>query len=164
MRTPHLLAMVLLLGGATPAAAQLRNRSIALETGLAAPLARSGSHGPAVALAATAWLDGAAEAVARVAWASAPRPEGRGVDTLVSGTAGLRVSLLPDPLRPQLGLELGWARRSAGGRTDDRLALGATAGLEWFPARDLSVAARAALRGSGGDPTLELAAAVAAYF
>jgi hypothetical protein len=164
MRTRHLLAAAVLVAAATPAAAQLRNRSIALEAGLSAPLDAPGGPRPAVALAATCWLEGSVEAVARVAYAAEPQPGGRGSAALVAGTAGLRVSLLPDPLRPQLGLELGWARRSGAGSTEDRLALGATAGLEWFPARDVSLAARGALRGFGGAPSLELALAAAAYF
>jgi hypothetical protein len=164
MRPSHLLAAAVLLASASPAAAQLRNRSISVEAGLAAPFDARGGGRPAVALAATAWLDGSAEAVARVAYASAPQPNGREAAALVSGTAGVRFSLLPDPLRPQLGLELGWARRLAGGRAQDRLALGATAGLEWFPTRDVSIAARGAVRGFGGDPTLELGVAAAAYF
>jgi hypothetical protein len=164
MRTPHLLVAAVLVLSASPAAAQLRNRSIALEAGLSAPFDAPGGERPAVALAATVWLEGSAEAVARIAYAAASQPEGRATAAVVAGTAGVRVSLLPDPLRPQLGLEIGWARWSAAGRTEDRLALGATAGLEWFPARDLSVAARAALRGFGREPSLELVVAAAAYF
>jgi hypothetical protein len=164
MRTPHLLAAAVLVAFAFPAAAQLRNHSIAVETGLTAPLDGPGGEHAAFALAATTWLEGSAEVFARVAYGAAPQPEGRAPAGLVAGTAGIRVSLLPDPLRPQLGLELGWARWSGDGRTEDRLAFGASAGLEWFPARDLSVAARGALRGFGAGLSLELVLAAAAYF
>jgi hypothetical protein len=164
MRAPEIAVAALLLATASPAAAQLRNRSIAVESGLSAPLSSDGRGHAAVALAATAWLDGAVEATARVAFAAAAEPPDREPVATASGTAGLRVSLLPDPLRPQLGLELGWARVAGPSGAEDRLAFAAAAGLEWFPARDLSVAARGALRGAGGDLSIELTAGVAAYF
>jgi hypothetical protein len=165
MRTTRLLVPALLLAAAAPAAAQLSNRSISVESGLSTPLAASRGAAPALALAAAAWLDGPVEAVARVGAGVAAEPGGRAAARALSGTAGLRVSLLPDPLRPQLGVEVGWARVSAAsGAADDRLAFGVTAGLEWFPARDLALAVRGALRGFGRALSGELALAATAYF
>jgi hypothetical protein len=164
MRAPTVLAAALLLAAAPRASAQLRNRSIAVESGLSAPLSSDGSGRAAFALAATAWLEGAVEATARVAFAAAAEPSDRAPVTTACGTAGVRVSLLPDPLRPQLGLELGWARVAGPAGAEDRLAFGAAAGLEWFPARDLSLAARGALRGAGGALSIELTVGAAAYF
>jgi hypothetical protein len=163
MRTAHLVAVAALLSVASPAAAQLRNRSISVESGVSAPIsAGSGARG-VLALAATTWLDGAAEAVVRVAVAAAPETAGRS-SAAVAGTVGVRMSLLPDPLRPQLGVELGWAREDRPTGTADRIAFGVTAGLEWFPGRDLSVAARGAMRGVGSALSLDLVLALAAYF
>jgi hypothetical protein len=164
MRPLAPFVVVAAVAAASPAAAQLRNRSVALESSLSAPLSSGGAGHAALALAATAWLDDALEATARVAFAAAPRTAGREPVTTASGTAGLRLSLLPDPLRPQLGVELGWARVEGTGRREDRLALGASIGLEWFPARDLSFAARAALRGAGRMLSGEMALGLAAYF
>jgi hypothetical protein len=150
---------------ATPAAAQLSNRSVSFEAGLSAPARRGGGAAEVVGVAATAWLDGDLEAVARVAWWSAPRTPDRAADGAGwLGTAGLRVSLLPDPLRPQLWIEAGWARQDTQQGPRDRLALGAGAGLEWFAVRDVSVAVRCALRGAGPDRRLDVVAGVAAYF
>ncbi|HEX9306176.1 MAG TPA: hypothetical protein VF894_01720 [Anaeromyxobacter sp.] len=164
MRTPRVLLAAAVLAAASPAAAQLSNRSIAVESGLSAPI--DGERGPsaALALAATAWLDADLEAVARVAFGAAPETGGRGLDGAVTGTAGLRLSLLPEPLRPQVSLELGWARVDRPSGTADRLAFGAVVGIEWFPARDLSASARAALRGVGGSLSTELVLGLAAYF
>lgn len=150
---------------ARPAAAQLSNRSVALEAGLSAPLRGGAPAAQAFALSATAWLDGELEAVARVARWSGPRTRDRAADAGGwSGTAGLRLSLLPEPLRPQVWLEAGWARLERPEGPADRLALGAGAGLEWFVARDVSVAARCTVRGAGAAQDLEAVAAVAAYF
>jgi hypothetical protein len=164
MRTPHALAALVLVAAASPAAAQLQNRSISVESTVSAPLATAAGAHAGVGLAATAWLEGAAEAVVRLRLGTAPQPGGRASATSVSGTAGIRLSLLPDPLRPQLGLELGWARLGGRSGAQDRIAFGVAAGLEWFPARDLSLTARAALCGAGSALSAELALAVAAYF
>jgi hypothetical protein len=165
MRPLRLAVLASLLSAAVPAAAQLRNHSVSVESGLSSPLAGRGGARPTYALAATAWLDGSLEAVARVAVASGAETAGRGAARgMLAGTAGLRISLLPDPLRPQLGVELGWARLEGAEGTTDRLALGAVAGLEWFPARDVSVAARAALRGAASAMSAELLVGLAAYF
>ncbi len=164
MRALQVLSAIVLLSLAPPALAQLRNRSISIESGISAPLSVPAHANPALALTATAWLDGSAEAVFRVGLGAAPETAGRAAAAVVSGTAGLRVSLLPEPLRPQLGVELGWARVRGTEGAADRLALGATAGLEWFPARDLSVTARAALRGAGPALSFELVLALTAYF
>jgi len=151
---------------ATPAAAQLSNRAISLESGISAPL-QGGAAGGAFALSATGWLDGGRlgdlDAVARVAVASAPETGGRAAAAAVSATVGLRLSLGHAPLRPQLFADLGWARLGgeAGG---DRLAFGLGAALEWFPTPDLSLAARGGLRGTGAALAAEAVAALSAYF
>ncbi len=161
----RLLVVAASLAAAAPAAAQLSNRSIAVESGLSAGLgAREGLRG-AVALTATAWLDGDLEAIARVSFSSGPETPGRpAAAAAYCGTAGLRLSLLPGPLRPQASLEVGWARGEGPTGPVDRLALGAGVGLEWFAARDLSIAARGTLRGFGGAPSFELVLGAAAYF
>ena len=64
----------------------------------------------------------------------------------------------------QLGVELGWARVQAPSGAEDRVAFGVVGGLEWFPDRDLSLAARGALRGVGSAMSLELVLALGAYF
>ena len=162
LRTAAALAVAL---AAAPAVAQLSNRSIAVESGISAPLRGPAPAGAALALTATGWLEGELEALARIAVLAGPRTSGRGSDGVgFTGTAGLRLSLLPGPLRPQLSVELGWARVDGPMGPSDRLALAAGAGLEWFPVRDVSIAARAALRSAGGAPLLELVAGAAAYF
>jgi hypothetical protein len=114
---------------------------------------------------ATGWLEGDLEALARVALRAGPRTGGRAADGIAwSGTAGLRLSLLPEPFRPQVSLEVGWARVDGPDGPSDRLAYGAGIGVEWFAARDLSVAARCALRGAGSAPWLEVTVGAAAYF
>ncbi len=164
MRTPRALLSAAVLAAASPAAAQLSNRSIAVESGLSAPLEGDAAPRAALALAATTWLDGDLEAVARLAFGAAPETSGRGLDGAVTGTVGLRLSLLPEPLRPQVSLELGWARRAGPAGAVDRLAYGAVIGIEWFPARDLSASARVALRGAGGALSTECVLGLAAYF
>ncbi len=165
MTLARAIASLALVATALPAAAQLSNRSLAVESGLSAPLRGGAPAGAAFALTAGAWLDGELEAVARVAMRAGPRTEGRGSDGLgFSGTAGLRLSLLPEPLRPQVSVEIGWARVDGPAGPSGRLAVGAGLGLEWFPARDVSVAARCAVRGAGGAPSLELTLGAAAYF
>jgi hypothetical protein len=67
-------------------------------------------------------------------------------------------------VRPQVSVELGWARVDGPAGPEDRLALGAGVGLEWFPVRDVSVAARCAARAAGGAPSLEVVVGAAAYF
>ncbi len=161
-------ALVLVLA-APPAAAQLSNRSISAESGLSAPLRPGAPATAAFALTATGWLDGWGDAdldaVARVAMRAGPRTAGREADGLAwSGTAGLRLSLLPEPLRPQVSMEIGWARLDGPAGPSDRLALGAGVGVEWFAVRDLSVAARCFVRGAGDAPALEVVLGAAAYF
>ncbi len=159
-----------LAAAAAPAGAQLSNRSIAVESGLSAPLGGGGSAAPAFAVAATAWLDGELEALARVAFWAGSRTTGRATDAEAdggggwAGTAGLRLSLLPEPLRPQLSVELGWARLEGPAGRADRLAVGAAAGLEWFPVRDVSLAGRCAVRGAGAATSVEVLVGAAAYF
>jgi hypothetical protein len=163
MRALPAIACLPLLALATPARAQLSNASIGLEAGVSAPRATSDAARARLALTAGRWLDGDVEAIARIAWASAPETPGRGTAAL-AGTVGLRWSLLPDPLRPQLELELGWARR-LGADPADGVALGVSIGAEWFLARDLSIALRAALRrGPGAEVRGEGTLGAAAYF
>lgn len=147
------------------AAAQLSNRSISVEAGLSAPVRAGAGCGDTLALVATGWLDGELEAVARVARWSGPRTGGRAADAGGwTGTGGLRLSLLPEPLRPQLSVEAGWARLGGPDGPRDAFALGAGAGLEWFPARDLSAAIRVALRGAGTARRVEGVVGLTAYF
>ncbi len=166
MRAPRLVIALALLAAASPAAAQLANRSISIESGVCLPLAARAGAGPVFGLSSTVWLDGAVEAVFRLGFASGAHPGGRAPATALAGTAGLRLSLLPDPVRPQLGIELGWARvgEEGGEQSGSRVAVGVSAGLEWFPARDLSVAARVALRAVGAVLSTETALAATAYF
>jgi hypothetical protein len=159
-----LLAVALALG-AEPAMAQLSNLSIAVESGLSTPFRAGEPPSAAFALAATAWLDGELEALARVAARAGPRTGGRGADGgLWSGTAGLRLSLLPEPLRPQVSVEVGWARADAPGEPAGRLALGATLGVEWFAVRDVAVAARCGVRAAGRAAAFEAVVGAASYF
>ncbi len=161
-----LLAAAALLS-ATPsvATAQLANRSISLESGVSTALGTPGPAVAAFAISASRWLEGLGrgdlDGVLRVSYASAPRTTGRGPAGAVVATAGLRLSLRPAPLRPQLLADLGWARlRDA----SSRLAFGLGAALEWFPVPDVSVSARAGLRGAGTAMAGEGVLAFAAYF
>lgn len=149
---------------AAPAAAQLGTRSIALESGASLDTDGGSRPGATIALSTTTWLEGPAEAVLRVGVASAPETPGRAPARTLSGTVGVRLSLLPDPLRPQLTLEIGWARLRREGVEEDRLAFAAGAGLEWFPARDLALAPRATLRWAGSSAAAELSLAATVYF
>jgi hypothetical protein len=163
MRPTCLVSATLLLLAAGPTAAQYANRSVALEGGLAAPL-RGGAVRPApVAVSAALWVEGAVDATFRLAWTTAPRTGERGTDAWVAGTLGLRCSLADGPVRPQLFAEAGWSR-SAWRR--DRFTVGAGAGLEWFFAPDLALAARGALRraSTGEGWGLEATLGAAFYF
>jgi hypothetical protein len=159
------LLVAALACAAFPAGAQLSNRSISVESGASAVLGAGGPAGATVAVGATVWLDGDLEALARVGWWAGPRPQGRLSDALdLCGTAGLRLSLSPEPLRPQVSAEVGWARLSGPSGAGDRLALGAGVGLEWFAARDVSLAIRGAVRSAGPVASAELLVAAAGYF
>lgn len=165
MTLARLLVAAAVAASAARTPAQLSNRSIALEAGVSAPVGGGAAAPEAFAVTATAWLDGDLEAVARVGRWAAARTEGRGADGGGwAGTAGLRLSAGPEPLRPQVWIEAGWARVLGRTGLADRLVLGAGAGLEWFVARDVSVAARGALRGAGAARRLEVVAGLAAYF
>ncbi len=141
-------------------AAQLSHRSIALEAGITGEPGERGGVAGAAALCATAWLDGPAEAFVRLALGSARATGGRGADAW-SGTVGVRLSAGSGPIRPQAEAGAGWARSGGGG---DRFAWSLGAGLEWFPALDLSLALRAGIRGAGGAAAAEAAVAATAYF
>lgn len=150
MTTPRALVAAACLACALPASAQLAPRSIALEVLGSAPLARGAPAAHAAqALTATVWLDGAVEVVARVASGTAPRTEDRGAARWYGGTAGLRWSLAPGPVRPQLAVEAGWGEARGGGA---RLLLGAEVALEWFPRRDVAVRVAGALRTAAAAP------------
>lgn len=163
MRAPHLLAAIV-LSAAQPALAQVSPRAISVESGLSAPLGRgAGAHAP-IALCAALWLEGSVDVVLRLATGVAPRTPSAGEAEWLSGTAGLRWSLAPGPLRPQLFAELGWAQAGVAGRA--RAVGGAGAGLEWFLARDVALGVAAALRRApdGAGWRLDGTAGVAAYF
>lgn len=149
---------------ASPAAAQVSNRGIAVESGASTPLGGGGAPALAFALGASLWLEGDVEGTARVAWGSAAATDGRGADSFLSGTIGLRVTLGHGALRPQAFVDAGWARLDAGGLASDRAAFGAGAALEWFPAADVSIAPRAAVRFLGGGARAEAGLALGFYF
>jgi hypothetical protein len=163
----RVLDTALVLGlalAAFPAAAQLSNHGIAVESGISRPLDGAGEAAASLALAASTWIEGDVEGVARVAFASASRTGGRAAVPGVLCTLGLRLSLGHAPVRPHLFADAGWARVGKGEATSDELVFGFGAGLEWFPAGDLSVGARTALRVVGGAPALDLVLALAGYF
>ena len=143
--------------------AQLSRRSVALEAVISADARSQREVAAGAALRATAWLEGPVEAIARVALGSARETGGRATAVL-SGTIGLRLSRGTGPLRPQFQAEVGWAREAEVGSGRHRPAWGIGAGLEWFPALDRSFALGTALRRAGGGVSVELGAAVAAYF
>ncbi len=164
MRALHPAVAAALLLAAMPAAAQLSNHSLAVEAGLSSRPRAPGYTGSSVAVTATRWIEGDVEALARVAFASAARTDGRAAASALSGTLGLRVSLLHDPVRPQLEAEIGWARVFEGEEAEDRIGLGIGAGVEWFPVRDLSLALRIALRGPPAALTAQATFAASVYF
>jgi hypothetical protein len=161
MRAIRLAAALAVLLAALPAAAQLSNHGIAVESGVSAPLDGAGAAAGTIALSATTWLGGDLEGVARVARASVPGTAGRAADVRWIGALGLRLSLGHRTFRPQVLADVGWASASGG---SGRLAVRVGAGLEAFLARDLSVSARAALRTAGGAAAGEGLLALAAYF
>ncbi len=146
MRIALALVSLSLLAVAAPALAQRADRSISLESGACVPLRAGERTAIPVALAASAWIEGDLEAVARIAYASVPQTGGRAAADLASGTLGLRWSAGTDAVRPQLEVEAGWARARRGESPSSAVALGAGIAVEWFLVRDLSLAARAALR------------------
>jgi hypothetical protein len=159
------LVAAVALAAAAPAAAQLSNRSIALESGISTPLHAGEGVVGGLALVATTWLDGDLEAVARLAFGAGARTADRAAaGDAWTGTAGVRLSLAPEPLRPQVTLEVGWRRWISPDGATGAFALGGGLGLEWFAARDLSLALRCAMRGAGGAPELEASIGAAVYF
>lgn len=164
MRLPHLALALAALLAAAPAAAQVSNHGIAVESGLSTPLGGGGGPAGTVAVTATTWLEGDVEGVARVAYTSAAETGGRAAAATTSGTLGLRLSAGHAPLRLQAFVDAGWARVEARGVAANRATFGVGLGLEWFAGRDLSLAPRLALRGAGGDPSLELTLALGGYF
>src|SRR5689334_14565925 len=112
MRSIPVLLFLAALALPGPAAAQLSTRSISLESGVSAPLARGAAPAVPVAVTAGAWLEGDVEALARVSYASVARTPVRGADAaavdLAGGTVGLRWAPGADALRPELLVEAGW--------------------------------------------------------
>ncbi len=164
MRPLHLAVVAAAAVAAPPAAAQVSNHGIAVESGISAPIEAGSAPALGFALGASLWLDGDVEGTARVAWGSAAATGGRGADSALSGTIGVRVTLGRGAVRPQVFAEAGWGRVEADGLASDRAAFGAGAALEWFPAADLSVAPRLALRVLGGDARAEFGLALGGYF
>ena len=159
------LAAAVALLAAAPAAAQLSNRSIALESGISTPLRAGEGVVGGLALVATAWLDGELEALARLAFGAGARTADRAAaGDAWTGTAGVRLSLAPEPHPPQVSLEVGGRRTLGPDGGQGALVLGAGLGVEWFVARDLSLALRGAIRGAGSGPELEASLGAAAYF
>jgi hypothetical protein len=162
MTSRSVLVAAALLSFALPARAQLAPRSVAVEALAAAPVGGAAAPGVAQGVEATTWLDGTLDLVVRVTTGAGARTGDRGAARWWAGTAGLRWSLAPGPVRPQLGLEAGWSVGADGG---SRAAVGATAGLEWFLVRDLALRGGAALRGDvGGAWRAEVGVAGALYF
>ncbi|HEX9051491.1 MAG TPA: hypothetical protein VF841_13250 [Anaeromyxobacter sp.] len=166
MRSLVLAAAALVSAVPSRTAAQLANRAISVESGISTPFGGRGAAAAAFAVSASRWLDGFDAAdldgVLRVALAAAPETAGRGTAAGVLATVGLRLSLGRAPLRPQVFADVGWARPRRG--ASDTVAFGLGAALEWFPAPELSVSPRVALRGAGGTLAAEGVLAVAAYF
>lgn len=149
---------------ASPAAAQIANHGIALESGISRPLGTSGGSGATFAVSASTWIDGDLEGFARVAFSSAGRTQDRAAVPALAGTIGLRLSLGRAAVRPQLFAEGGWARVEAERGPSSRATFGLGGALELFPVLDLSVSARAALRVTAGAPALEAVLGVGGYF
>ncbi len=166
MRSLLVAAAALVAAVPSRSSAQLANRAISVESGISTPFGGRGARAAAFAVSASRWLDGFdgadLDGVARVSLAAAPETGGRGATAGVLATAGLRLSLGRAPLRPQIFADLGWARPRGG--SSDTVAFGIGAALEWFPAPELSVSPRLALRGAGADLAAEGVLAVAAYF
>ncbi len=149
---------------APPAMAQTANHGIALESGISSGLGTSGGPGATFAVSASTWLDGDLEGFARVAFSSAGRTRDRAAVPALAGTIGLRLSLGHAAVRPQLFAEGGWARVEAERGASSRPTFGLGGALELFPALDLSVSARAALRVTAGAPALEVLLGLGGYF
>jgi hypothetical protein len=164
MRATRLAPALAVLLAAPPAAAQLSNHGIAVESGVSAPLRGARAVAGTIALSATTWLTGELEGVARVARASVPGTAGRAAATGWIGALGLRLSLGDRTVRPQVLADVGWASAGGEGGPSPRLAVRVGAGVEAFLARDLSISARAALRVTGGAAAGEGILALAAYF
>lgn len=161
------LRLAIALAAATavsPASAQIANHGIALETGISSPLGTSGGAAATFAASASAWIDGDLEGFARIAFSSADGTRDRAAVPALAGTVGLRLSLGRAAVRPQLFAEAGWARVEAARGSPSRAAFGVGGALELFPVLDLSVSARAALRVTGGAPSLEAVVGLGAYF
>lgn len=164
MRVLDTVAVLGLVLSAPPAAGQVSNHGIAVESGISAPLDGAGSAAATLALSASTWIEGDVEGVARVAFASASGTAGRAAAPGLAGTLGIRLSLGRAPLRPQLLADAGWARAGSGAAASDEVLFRLGAGLEWFPAGDLSLAARGAFVVAGGAPALEAVLSLGGYF
>ncbi len=163
MRIVAVAVVAALLLAAAPARAQLSNWSIAAESAASTAIGHAGTPRIPVILAATRWLEGDVDATFQLAFGSAPAPGGRAADG-VRASLGLRWSLLPDPMRPQLSADLGLRRAWDGSALQASLA--AAAAIELFVARDVALAARVAARVplGAGLVEVELTAGAATYF
>lgn len=163
MRTHRLLLAAVGLAAAAPARGQLSNHAIALESGISSGFAAGAAPAVPVAIAASRWLEGDVDAVARVAFGAARETAGRGAAAFARWTAGLRWSPGCGRARPQLHLEAG-AATSRGAAP--RWTAGAAAGVEAFVLRDVALAARVGgrLPLGRGAPELEALAGVWVYF
>jgi len=161
MRARCPFVALLLLALAAPARAQVATREITVETGISAPVGRGDGAAAPLALAAALWLEGDLDLVLRLAGRSASRTGERPAVVRVSGTAGLRWSFAPSPLRPQVFVEAGWEGTPSG---EGGLAVGLGAALEWSPARGLALFASGAGRWAPAGWRLEATAGAGAYF
>ncbi len=171
MRPSLIATLAALLLAAPSAQAQLANRSVGLELGFTS-LSGFGlePHMP-LGVSATFWLDWRVLATARLAMAFPAQSLDRVTAYYVCGTAGLRLDLSTEAIRPLLFAELGWYQLflpSALGSVG-AFAPGAGGGVEWFFERDLSAALLAAGRwlvafGREGGRAGELALRVSAHF
>jgi len=159
MRLPFAVVLLVLFAVPAPARGQLSNRSISLESGVAAS---GGAAAALAAITASHWLDADFHLTARLAWGDAPGTTGRVAASALAGTAGLAWAPGTGPLRTRLFAEAGWARigSGAGARSG---ALGAGGAVEWFVGRDLALHAGIAARRAGAW-RLELAAGISVLF
>lgn len=168
MRSLTLAALLTLAPGA--ARAQLAPRSIALELGFTRESAPALGDRAPLALAASWWIADELDLTARAAFGFAARTEGRAAGALYEAEFGLRRTFGAGPVRPFAAIDAAFLQASTGQpfAWEQGLRLAASAGLEVFPARDLSVAVAAAgseaLLASGSGPSIGLALRVTGYF
>ena len=168
MRSLALSALLTLAPAA--AGAQLAPRSIALELGFTRESAPALGDRAPLALAASWWIAEDADLTARVAFGFAARTAGRAAGALYEAGFGLRRTFGGGAVRPFAAVDAAFLQASAGPTLawEQGLRLAASAGLEVFPARDLSVAVAAAggeaLLASGSGPSVGVTVRLAGYF